>query len=103
MTIARGVPGVFQTVHLSDVRVVERQDFRPAPKPRQSIGIIGEGVRQDLQGESRLSFVSRAIHLAHTAHAERGDDFARAEAPASGHWRKCGLILATGVPGRARE
>ena len=51
----------------------------------QSIGVGRERRRQhfdrDVAPETR---VARAIHLAHAARAERGEDFIRAEAHAGG-------------------
>ena len=59
--------GVFDAVNGGDVRMIERrQDARFALEARPSIGIGGEGVRQDLHGHVALQpRVACAIDLAH--------------------------------------
>ena len=68
--------GVLEAVDLRDVRMIERrEDLRFALEAGETIGIVGEDVRKDLDRDVALQLrVARAIDLAHAARAERSDD-----------------------------
>jgi hypothetical protein len=74
--------GLFQAVDLRDVRVIERcERLRFALESRQPLRIVCERFGEDLQRDVAIELrVPRAIHLAHTTRAERGDDFVGTEA-----------------------
>ena len=81
MTNARDLAGFLEAVQLSDMRMVEgRERASFARKARGPIWIagdrLGEYLQRDLAVEAR---VTRAIHLAHAAGAERRDDLETAE------------------------
>ena len=70
--------------------MIERgEDFGLALKPREAFAVsryrFGQHLDRDVALELRIA---RAIHLTHAAHAERGDDFVRAKARASGQWHE---------------
>ena len=73
-----------------DVRMVQRrQRLGFALEARQPLGVVGEGLGQDLDRDVATQLgVGRAIDLAHAAGAEGGDNFIRAEAGAGceGQW-----------------
>ena len=79
-----GLTAVLEPINRADVRVVQRgQHLRFALETGEAIRIAGEGVRQDLQRDVAIQLgIARAIHLAHAAGAEGGEDFVRAEARA---------------------
>ena len=89
-----GVAAVLKAVDRADVRMVERSEhLRLALEPRETIRILCERVREDLQRDLAVQLrIARAIHLAHAAGADGGEDFVRAEASAglngqlSGRW-----------------
>jgi len=59
------------------------EDFRFALKPRKPIGVGRERRRQNLHHDLAFQLrIGRAVHLAHAAGADGGDDFVRAEARA---------------------
>ena len=64
-----------------DARMVERgQDLGFKLEPRQPVGVVCEGVRQNLQGHIAAELgIGGAIHLAHAAFADLGGDGIRAE------------------------
>ena len=70
---------LFQPVEMRDVGVVERgEDFSFALKASEPIGIAGEMLRQNLQGNVALQpGVAGAIHLAHATDAQSSEDFIR--------------------------
>ena len=69
-----------ETVDRRDVRVTQRsEDFRLALEARQPIGIGGHSLRQY---RALQVGVGRAIDLAHTADADLGGHFKRAESTA---------------------
>ena len=78
--------GFFEAVNRRDVRMIERgEDLRFALEAREPLLIEGEAVGQDLERDVALERrVARAIDLAHTARAERGQNFVRAESIADG-------------------
>jgi hypothetical protein len=56
--------------------IQRRQRFGFALEARAAIGVAGQRVRQNLDGDIAAQFgVVRAVHLAHPACAEGGDDF----------------------------
>ena len=61
--------------------MIERgQHLRFALEAREPFGIKGEAVGQDLERDVALERrVARAIHLAHAARTERGQDLVRPE------------------------
>ena len=76
MTNARDLAGFFEAVQLRDVRMVERRErARFAREARDAIGIARDGFRKNLQRDIAIEArVTRAIHLAHAAGAERRED-----------------------------
>jgi hypothetical protein len=66
------------------VWVVERREHsRFALETGEAIRIAGEGVRQDLQRDLAIQLgIARAVHLAHAAGPEGGENLVRAEAGA---------------------
>ena len=72
--------------HVRDVGVIERrQHFCLALETREPIGVGRDIGGQDLDGDVPLQLrVAGAIDLAHSTHAELGDDFIRGEASAGG-------------------
>jgi hypothetical protein len=72
---------LFQPMDMSNVRMIERCE-RPrfACEPGDPVGIAGEGVGKDLQGNVAVQRgVAGAIHLAHPARANGAKDLIRAE------------------------
>jgi len=69
---------------MCDVGVVERREhLRLALEPRHAFGIRGERVRQDLDRDlAPERRVRRSVDLAHSAFADRRDDFVDAESGA---------------------
>ena len=84
----------FEAVHVRDVRVVERgEHLGLARKACEPLAVGGERGRQDLDGDVALeSWVARAIHLAHAACADGGDDLIRAEARAGRQTHVKGIL-----------
>jgi hypothetical protein len=73
--------GLLEPVNRGDVRMVQRRERLRFPlKAREALGVLREGVWQDLDrhlaAEAR---VRRAIHRAHAAFADLGRDFVDAE------------------------
>jgi hypothetical protein len=73
-----------QSIDLRDAGMVEcGEHLRLASKPGEPIGIVCEGVGQNLQRDIAVELgVSGTPDLAHAAGTELGGDFARAEAGA---------------------
>ena len=67
-----------------DVGVVQRSEhLRFALKSREALWIVGEEIRKNFDRDVAIERrVARAIHLSHTAGAERGENVVRAEASA---------------------
>ncbi len=62
-----------------------REDFRFALKPREPIRVCGERRREDLERDLALQLrIGSTVHLAHTTHADLGEDFVGAETGADG-------------------
>jgi hypothetical protein len=80
----RAIAGLFEPVNVRDVRMVDRRErFCFAAEARDAFFITRELGRQDLQGNIAIEFrIARAIHLAHSAGAERAGDRVRADAGA---------------------
>ena len=76
--------GLFQSVDVSDVGMVERrQNFGFALEPCEAIRIIRERLRQYLQGHVPVELgISGSIHLPHAALADEGGDIVVAESGA---------------------
>ena len=56
--------------------IQRRQHLRFSPEPREPIRIERKGVGQDFQRDVAIELrIARAIHLAHAAGAERGQNF----------------------------
>ena len=85
-----------------DVGVIEgRERLRFAREPGQAIGIAGERVRKDLQRDVAIQLrIVRAIHLAHSACAEGGENLIRAESDARAEGQLSWIIRAGQQPGR---
>ena len=81
-----GAIRLLEAVNVGDVRMIQGcEDFRFTPESGQPLGIAGERCRQDLDGDFAFEVrVARAIHLAHAARAEQGDDLVGADARAGG-------------------
>ena len=75
---------ILEAVNLRDVRMIERREhLRLAAEAREALGIVGNGGEQDLDRDLAIQLrIARAIHLAHAAGAQQGDDLVRAEAGA---------------------
>jgi hypothetical protein len=71
----------FQSVDMRDVRMIERcERLGFACESGESVGVIGERIREDLQRDVAIEFrVTRPIHLPHPAFADLGGDFVDAE------------------------
>ncbi len=71
--------GIFKTINRCNVRVIQRgQDFGFAFEPARAFCIASQRFRQDFERNLAPEFgVPGAIHLAHAAGAERGDNFIR--------------------------
>ncbi len=86
---------ILDTVDVRDVRMIERcQHLRLSAETGKAVRIVGDCGQQHLDRNVAIQFrVARAIHLAHSARAEGGQDFVAAEARAGmkGH----------GISGRA--
>ena len=66
------------------------EELRLALKPRDALGLVLERVGKQLQRDIATELrVTRAIHFAHPAGANRGDDLVRAQ-PATG--RECHAV-----------
>ena len=75
-----------------DVGMRERSDgLRFALEAGAPLRVVRERRRQDLDGDvAAQPRVFRAIHLAHAAGADRGDDFIRTEACFGQERQECG-------------
>jgi hypothetical protein len=73
-------------VDRGDVRMVQRrQCFGFAREAHQAIGIVGEGVGEDLERDRAIELrIPGPIDFAHSASSECGDDFVRADPRACG-------------------
>src|SRR5262249_10953862 len=85
----------FEAVDRCDVRMIERsKELRFALEPREPVGIEREVGRQDLQRDVAIELcVTRAIHLAHAAGTDGGENLVRTEASAGCKlhgWRRSG-------------
>jgi len=68
------------------------EDLRLSLEASEAIGIIGEGIRQDFQGDVAIQLgIARPIHLAHSPFTDLGGDLVRAKAGAGRQGqRNCG-------------
>jgi hypothetical protein len=79
-----------------NVRMIQRcHDLRFTFEPRQPLGISGEQLRQDFDGDIAIELrVAGAVDLAHAAGPDGSEDLVRAESSAGqeGHsrlrWRR---------------
>ena len=78
--------GLAHLMHGADVRVVERRrEPRFAQQPGAGRVVVQRLGGQDLDGDFAPELgVARAVHLAHAARAERGEDLVVAETSACG-------------------
>ena len=85
---------LLEAVDRGDVGMVQRrQRLRFAVEARQAVRIRGHRSRQHLDGDlAREVRVGRAIDLSHSAHANLGSDFIRAEAGTWSH-RQTDVII----------
>ena len=61
------------------------QELGLALEAREAIGIGGEQIRKDLDGDVAIQFlVAGAIHLSHPAFAERGENLERPDSGSNG-------------------
>jgi hypothetical protein len=91
-----GAVGLFEAVDLRDVGMIQYSErLRLALEARQPLGIAREGVRQNLDGNLAPKVgVERAVDLAHSALAEFGGDFVRADMTACGERQaRTGVII----------
>src|SRR5262249_60387688 len=83
-----------------------REDVRLALKPRQTLGIAGNGRREDFERDLALQpRIPRPIHLAHATGAERCNDFVGADTRpgGEGHRRAAvSYVSLTCFPGTSR-
>ena len=90
MTSARDPAAFLDAVDVGDIRMIQRrQRLRFTLESREPLGVVGEGVGQDLERDVALQpGVGRAIDLAHAPGTERGDDLIKADAGAGceGQW-----------------
>ena len=72
---------LFDAIDAGDVRVAERgEHLRFALETSHALGIVQEQIGKDLDGDvAAKPGVPRAIHLAHPARAEQGDDLVGAK------------------------
>jgi hypothetical protein len=70
------------TVNRRDIRMVQRrQDARLSLEARQTCGVVGKRLWQDLDGDvAAQARVTGAIDLAHPAGADRREDFVNSQA-----------------------
>ena len=89
---------VFEAVDRGDVRMIEgRQEFGFPLESAESIGVLRESVRQDLERHVALQpGVLRLIDLAHPACADMGEDFVDAE-PGAGSQDQALWIIGWGA------
>ena len=66
---------------LRDVGMIERREqLRLAAEARKAIGLAGDGRQQDLDRDVAIQLqIACAIHLAHTAGADGGEDLCMTE------------------------
>ncbi len=71
-----------ETVHMRDVGVIEgSEELRLTSEASESLCILRQFRGQDLDRHLAIELrVPGPVHLAHSARAERGDDFVRSEA-----------------------
>ena len=69
-------------IERADIRMLERRDRPPfAFEAGARLGVAGQLWRQDFYRDRAIEpCISRAIHLAHAAGTDKGDDFVGAEA-----------------------
>ena len=71
---------------MHDVAMVSAAGLGLTLEPRQSLGIVREGLGKNFDRDLAVEFrIARAIDLAHTARAERCDDFIRPESSSDRH------------------
>ena len=92
------VAGLFQAVNGGDVRMVEgRQHLRFTLEAGQPLGVVDEGVGEDLQRDIAVEFgVTGLVHFARAACADGGEDFVGAEGGAylkSHCWERLSIAL----------
>ena len=80
-----------ESVDRRDVGMIQRGEGLRLPfEPRETLGVPGERVRQDLDGDlTTQRRVRRPVHLPHSAFADRRSDFVDAEARAGGQGQLC--------------
>ena len=88
------VAGLFDSVEMRDVRVVERREhFGFALESREALWIARDVWRKDLERDFALQLrIAGAVHLAHSTSAEHAGDLKRADACAGGE-RHAGAIV----------
>ena len=71
-----------EAVEVRDAGVVERgEDLRLALEAGEALGVVGEGLGQQLEGDLAAELrVGGAVHLAHPARAERREDLVASQA-----------------------
>ena len=86
--------GIFEPVESRDVRMIERgEDFSLALETGEPVWICRHPGRQDLDRDLTLQpRVGRAIHLAHSALAERRDDAVRSQAGSLGQGHPTSIL-----------
>jgi hypothetical protein len=78
----RVAAGLVESVDVRDVGVIQRgEDLGFALEARDAVLVVGESLRQDLDGHVSLEArIGRPVDLAHAAGADTVDDLVRAEA-----------------------
>jgi hypothetical protein len=97
-----GLPAVLEPINRRNVWVVERrQHLRLAREACDALGIEGNWVGDDLQRDVAIQLgIARAIHLAHAAGAEGGDNLIRAESGAGGERQTLAVEYTGGAAAR---
>jgi hypothetical protein len=80
-----------ESVDRRDVGMIQRgESLRLSFKPSETLGLLGERVRQDLDRDlTTQRRVRRSVHLPHAAFADRRGDVVDAEASAGGQGQLC--------------
>ena len=85
----------FEPVDVGNVGMVQRrEDLRFAREPCEAFRIGGERIGKDLDRDVTIQLrIARAIHLPHSAYADLGRDFVRAEACAGSQGHAIDVII----------
>ena len=92
------VAAVFETVHVRDVRMVQRSEhLRLAAESRETLRITGKRSRQDFERDVAVQFlVAGAVDLAHASGADEADDLVWANSCSRGQGHETSSAWARG-------